>query len=79
MRQAFDAVDFVVDSDDSFGTRGERLRYSIDQEALEFHGVQEQAVYDTIAALIGGVKIGYSQRGGGQKPIDITVALPRRP
>ena len=76
VRQAFDAVDFVVDSDVSFGTRGERLRYSIDQEALEFHGVQEQAVYDTIAALVGGVKIGYSQRAGGQKPIDITLALP---
>jgi multidrug efflux pump subunit AcrB len=50
---------------------------SIDQEALEFHGVEEQAVYDTIAALIAGVKVGYSQRGGGLKPIDITVALPK--
>ena len=76
VRQAFSAVNFVVDVDDSFGTRGERLRYAIDQEALEFHGVQEQAVYDTIGALIGGVKIGYSQRGGGLKPVDITVALP---
>ena len=28
VRKAFDAVDFVVDIDDSFGTRGERLRYS---------------------------------------------------
>jgi multidrug efflux pump subunit AcrB len=77
LRKAFAAVDFVVDIDDSFGTRGERLRYAIDQEALEFHGVEEQAVYDTIGALIGGVKIGYSQRGAGLKPIDITVALPR--
>ncbi|KAA5602408.1 efflux RND transporter permease subunit [Blastochloris sulfoviridis] len=77
VRQAFQSVDFVVDVDDSFGTRGERLRYSIDQDALEFHGVEEQAVYDTLAALIGGVKIGYSQRGGSLKPIDITVALPR--
>ena len=77
VRQAFAAVDFVVDIDDSFGVRGERLRYSIDQEALEFHGVEQQAVYDTIGALIGGVKIGYSQRGGGLKPVDITVAMPK--
>jgi multidrug efflux pump subunit AcrB len=77
VRQAFAAVDFVVDVDDSFGVRSERLRYSIDQEALEFHGVEEQAAYDTIAALVGGVKIGFSQRGGGAKPIDILVALPR--
>ena len=40
-------------------------------------GVEEKAVYDTIGALVGGVKIGFSQRGGGAKPIDITVALPR--
>lgn len=76
-RQAFSAVDFVVDTDDSFGRRAERMRFEIDQEALEYHGVQEQAVYDTIAALVGGVKIGFSQRGGGTKPIDISVQLPR--
>ena len=75
-RQAFEAVDFVVDVDDSFGVRSNRLRFAIDQEALEYHGVEEQAVYDTIGALIGGTKVGYSQRGGGLKPIAINVALP---
>ncbi len=77
LRQAFDAVDFVVDTDDSFGQRAERLRFEIDQEMLEYHGVEERAVYDTIGALVGGVKIGFSQKGGGAKPIDISVALPR--
>jgi multidrug efflux pump subunit AcrB len=77
LREAFNAVDFVVDTDDSFGTQGSRLRFSIDQQALEYHGVEERTVYDTIAALIGGVKVGYSQRDG-QKPIDIMVALPKR-
>ena len=77
LRGAFNAVDFVVDTDDSFGTQGSRLRFSIDQQALEYHGVEERTVYDTLAALIGGVKVGYSQREG-QKPIDITVALPKR-
>ncbi|TBW40651.1 efflux RND transporter permease subunit [Siculibacillus lacustris] len=77
VRAAFDQVDFVVDVDDSWGVASERLRYAIDQEALEFHGVAEQAVYDTIAALIGGVQVGWSQRVGERKPIDISVALPR--
>ena len=77
VRKAFEAVDFAVDVDDSFPKPAERLRISIDQEALEFHGVDEQAVYDTIGALLGGAPIGYSQRGGGLKPIDISVALPR--
>ncbi len=77
VRQAFESVDFIVDVDDSFGVPSERQRFSIDQEALEFHGVQEQAVYDTIAALVGGTEVGYSQRGSGLKPIAIKVALPR--
>ena len=77
IRKAFEAVDFVVDTDDSFGNPGDRLRYAIDQEALEFHGVQEQAVYDTLSALLGGVKIGFSQRGDGSKPVEIAIALPR--
>ena len=77
VRKAFDSVDFVVDTDDSYGVSTERLRVAIDQEALEFHGVDEQAVYDTLGALIGGTKVGYSQRGAGLKPILINVALPR--
>lgn len=77
IRQAFEAVDFVVDVDDSFGVRGERLRYAIDQDALEYHGVEQQAVYDTLGALIGGTKLGFSQRGGGMRPVDIVMALPK--
>jgi len=77
LRKAFESVDFVVDVDDSYGRPADRLRFSIDQEALEFHGVEEQAVYDTIGAIVGGVKVGYSQRGVGLKPIDISVKVPK--
>ena len=77
IRKAFESVDFIVDVDDSYGKPSDRLRFSIDQEALEFHGVEEQAVYDTIGALVGGVKVGFSQRGEGLKPIDISVKLPK--
>ncbi len=77
IRQAFQAVDFVVDSDDSFGRRMSRMRFSIDQNNLEFHGVEEQAVYDTIGALFGGVTVGYSHRGGGRNPAEIAIRLPK--
>lgn len=77
VREAFEVVDFVVDVDDSYGTPPERLRFEIDQENLEFHGVQEQTVYDTIAALVGGVSVGYSHRGDGKNPVEIAVRLPR--
>jgi multidrug efflux pump subunit AcrB len=78
VRQAFRNVGFVVDVDDTFHAPSDRLRFSINQENLEFYGVEEQAVYDTIAAIIGGVKVGYSQRGYGAKPIEIVVKLPKQ-
>jgi multidrug efflux pump subunit AcrB len=55
----------------------ERVRFAIDQENLEFHGVEEGAVYDTIATLLGGVSVGYSQRGAGTNPVEISVMLPK--
>jgi multidrug efflux pump subunit AcrB len=78
VEDAFKQVDFVADVDDTFHTPSERLRFSINQENLEFYGVEEQAVYDTIDAIVGGVKIGYSQRGHGTKPIEIDLKLPKR-
>jgi multidrug efflux pump subunit AcrB len=77
MRDAFRKVDFIVDVDDTFHQPSPRLRFSINQEKLEFYGVEQQAVYDTIAALVGGVKVGYSQRGYGTKPIEIDIKLPK--
>ncbi|MGB8274268.1 MAG: efflux RND transporter permease subunit [Alphaproteobacteria bacterium] len=77
VRQAFEAVDFIVDVDDSAGRPAERLRFAIDQENLEFHGVEEEDVYDTISQLLGGVGVGYSHRGHGAYPIEIAVRLPK--
>ncbi len=77
VRKAFENVDFVVDVDDSFGAPSERLRFVIDQENLEYYGVQEQALFDTLQALLGGVSVGYSQRGGGVDPIEISIQLPK--
>lgn len=77
VRAAFESVPFVQDVDDSFGERQTRVRLQIDQENLEFHGVQERDVYDAIAALVGGKSVGYSQRGEGVNPIEIAIRLPK--
>jgi multidrug efflux pump subunit AcrB len=77
LRQAFEQVDFIVDVDDTIHAPEQRRRFAIDHESLEFHGVEEQAVYDTIAALLGGVSVGYSHRGEGTSPIEIAVRLPK--
>ena len=36
VRKAFELVDFIVDTDDSFGKPSDRLRFAIDQEAPNF-------------------------------------------
>lgn len=77
VREAFAKTDFITDVDTSFDKRGERIRFSINQENLEFYGVEEQAVYDTLAAVTGGARIGYSPRGEGEKPVEISVKLPQ--
>ncbi|MEQ8966207.1 MAG: efflux RND transporter permease subunit [Azospirillaceae bacterium] len=76
VRAAFEAVDFVVDVDDSLGQPADRLRFAIDQENLEYHGVEQEAVYDTLAAILGEVPVGYSHRGAGKDPIAIVIRLP---
>jgi multidrug efflux pump subunit AcrB len=73
IRQAFEAVPFIVDVDDSFGTQGRRLRATISTDDLEFFGVQEQDVLDTLALLNGGQTVGYSHRGDGRLPIPLVV------
>jgi multidrug efflux pump subunit AcrB len=71
-------VPYIVDTDDSIGELRPRLRISIDQDRLEFFGVEQRDVYDTIAALFGGTAVGYSHRGEGRNPIEIVVRLPKR-
>ncbi|HYD29791.1 MAG TPA: efflux RND transporter permease subunit [Azospirillaceae bacterium] len=77
VEDVFRQVDFIVDVDNGFREPGERLRFALDHESLEFHGVEEQAVYDTLQALVGGVPVGYSHRGAGRNPIEIAVRLPK--
>jgi multidrug efflux pump subunit AcrB len=78
VRAIFRAVPFIVDDDVSFREEAPRLRIEIDQDNLEFHKVEEQDVYDTIAAYVGGTPVGYSHRGGGRHPVEIAVQLPKR-
>jgi multidrug efflux pump subunit AcrB len=77
VRAAFESVPFVVDIDDSFGTQPRRLRATISTDDLEFFGVTEGDVFDTLAILNGGQVVGYSHRGEGRHPIPIEVARDR--
>jgi multidrug efflux pump subunit AcrB len=77
VKKIFASVPFIVDVDDSVGEPRPRLRLSIDQDRLEFFGVEQKDVYDTIQMLLGGVPVGYSHRGEDRNPIEISVRLPK--
>jgi multidrug efflux pump subunit AcrB len=77
VRQAFKSVPFIVDVDDSYHNRPERVRVAIDQDNLEFYRVEQSDVYDTLRDLYAGATVGYSHRGGGRQPIAIRLALPK--
>jgi multidrug efflux pump subunit AcrB len=73
----FKSVPYIVDVDDSYGQARPRLRITIDQDKLEYFGVEQSDVYDTLSALLGGVPVGYSHRGEDRNPIEIVVRLPK--
>jgi len=75
VRETFASVPFIVDVEDSFRNRPERVRIAIDQDNLEYYRVEQGDVYDTIRTFGGGTTVGYSHRGGGRSPIPIRIAL----
>ncbi|PIE15075.1 MAG: multidrug transporter AcrB [Rhodobacterales bacterium] len=77
IRQAFEAVPYVVDVDDSFGERPRRLRAQLSADDLEFYRVQERDALDTLRLLNSDVTVGYSHRGMGRQPIPIVVGRDR--
>ncbi len=78
VKSLFKSVPYIVDVIDSYGQPRPRLRIGIDQDELEYFGVEQSDVYDTIQALFGGVPVGYSHRGDEREPIEIRVGLPKR-
>jgi multidrug efflux pump subunit AcrB len=73
----FKSVPYIVDVDNSWGDPRPRLRISIDQDKLEYFGVEQSDVYDTLNALLGGQPVGYSHRGEDRDPIEIVVREPK--
>ncbi len=77
IRGAFEQVPYVVDVDDSFGTRPRQLRAALSADDLEFYHVQERDALDTLRLLNGDITVGYSHRGNGRQPIPIIVGRDR--
>ncbi len=73
IREAFEAVPYVVDVDDSFGVRPRQMRAVLSADDLEFYRVQESDALDTLRLLNNEITVGYSHRGQGRQPIPIVV------
>lgn len=76
VERLFRQVPYIIDVDDSWGKPRPRLRIAIDQDRLEFFGVEQSDVYNTVSALLGGLPVGYSHRGEERDPIEILVREP---
>ena len=77
VRKIFNSVPYIVDTDDSFGQQRPRLRLTPDRSQMDFFGVAEGDVMQSIAVTLNGQAIGYSHRGEGRNPIGIAVRLPQ--
>ncbi|MCA3441276.1 MAG: efflux RND transporter permease subunit [Rhodobacter sp.] len=77
VRDAFETVPYIVDTDDSFGIPAERLRLTLDDANLDDHRIEPADVFDTVALLYGGKTVGYSHRSGRRDPIAIRLAPSR--
>ena len=77
IRQAFEAVPYIVDVDDSFGKRPRQKRAELVADDLEFYHVQESDALDTLRMLNSQITVGYSHRGKGRQPIPIVVGRER--
>jgi multidrug efflux pump subunit AcrB len=77
LRNIYKRFSYIVDVDDSFGDPRPRLRLTADRPAMDYFGVLESDVHDSVALILGGRVVGYSHRGEGRNPIEIAVRLPQ--
>jgi multidrug efflux pump subunit AcrB len=77
VEKIFNSVPYIVDVDNSFGTQRPRLRLIPERDRIDYYGLSERQINDSIGALLGSQTVGYVPRGDGRSPLPITVALPQ--
>jgi multidrug efflux pump subunit AcrB len=77
VKALFKATPYIVDVDDSHGDPRPRLRLTPQREQVEFFGLSERELFDSIGAALGGEEVGYSHRGEERQPVPIAVRLPQ--
>ena len=74
----FKSVPFIVDVDNSFGQARPRLRLEPVRDRIDYYGLSQREVADSLALLMGSRTVGYAPRGDGRAPLPITIALEQK-
>ncbi|QDX27297.1 efflux RND transporter permease subunit [Sphingomonas suaedae] len=77
VERLFKAVPYIVDVDTSYGQPRPRLRIVPERDRLDYYGLSERELHDSVAMLLGSRTLGYAPRGGGRTPLPITIELPQ--
>lgn len=78
LEKIFRSVPFIVDVDNSFGEARHRLRLVPLRDRVDYYGLSERQLSDSIGMLMGNQTVGYAPRGDGRTPLPITVALAQK-
>ena len=77
LERLFKTVPYIVDVDTSYRQPRPRLRLVPDRAKLDYYGLSEGEMYNSIGMLMGSKTVGYAPRGGGRTPLPITIELPQ--
>ncbi|CAN5605426.1 efflux RND transporter permease subunit [soil metagenome] len=77
LEKIFKSIPYIVDVDNSFGQPRPRLRLIPQRDRIDYYGLAERDINDSIGALLGDKTVGYAPRGNERTPLPITVALPQ--
>ncbi len=77
VERLFRSVPYIVDVDTSHGQPRPRLRLAANRDRLDYFGLSDRELQDSIGVLMGNRTLGYAPRGDGRTPLPITIALPQ--
>ena len=78
LEKIFKSVPYIVDVDNSFGTPQPKLRLDLQRDRIDYYGLSQRQIADSIAMLMGSQTVGYAPRGDGRTPLPITIALEQK-
>jgi multidrug efflux pump subunit AcrB len=78
LEKIFRSIPFIVDVDNSFGEARPKLRLDVQRDRLDYYGLSQRQVADSIGMLMGSQTVGYAPRGDGRSPLPITIALEQK-